>query len=128
QKDLDHYLELFVGYKLKINKANKLGLQNNTKYQNELKSYRTQLSKNYLTDSKVTKELLEEGYVRSLKEIKASHLLLTVDENAKPEDTLAVFKQIMDLKKRADNGEDFGDLAQKFSQDPSAKENKGDLG
>ncbi|HBI01018.1 MAG TPA: peptidylprolyl isomerase [Flavobacterium sp.] len=128
QKDLDHYLELFVGYKLKINKANKLGLQNNTKYQNELKSYRTQLSKNYLTDSKVTKELLEEGYVRSLKEIKASHILLTVDENAKPEDTLAVFKQIMDLKKRADNGEDFGELAQKFSQDPSAKENKGDLG
>lgn len=128
QKDLDHYLELFVGYKLKINKANKLGLQNNSKYQNELKSYRTQLSKNYLTDSNVTKELLEEGYVRSLKEIKASHILLTVDENAKPEDTLAVYKQILDLKKRADNGEDFGALAQQYSQDPSAKENQGDLG
>lgn len=128
QKDLDHYLELFVGYKLKINKANKLGLQNNSKYQNELKSYRNQLSKNYLTDSKVTKELLEEGYARSLKEINASHLLLTIDENAKPEDTLAVYKQILDLKKRADNGEDFGDLAQKYSQDPSAKENKGNLG
>jgi len=128
QKDLDHYLELFVGYKLKINKANQLGLQNNTKYQNELKSYRTQLSKNYLTDSNVTKELLEEGYARSLKEIKASHLLLTLDENAQPEDTLAVYKQILELKKRADNGEDFGVLAQQYSQDPSAKENKGDLG
>lgn len=128
QKDLDHYLELFVGYKLKINKANKLGLQNNTKYQNELKSYRNQLSKNYLTDSEVTKELLEEGYIRSLKEIRASHLLLSLDENAKPEDTLAVYKQISELKKRADNGEDFGALAQQYSQDPSAKENKGDLG
>ncbi len=128
QKDLDHYLELFVGYKLKINKANKLGLQNNTKYQNELKSYRNQLSKNYLTDSEVTKELLEEGYIRSLKEIRASHLLLSLDENAKPEDTLAVYKQISELKKRAENGEDFGALAQQYSQDPSAKENKGDLG
>lgn len=128
QKDLDHYLELFIGYKLKINKANKLGLQDNTKYQNELKSYRTQLSKNYLTDSKVTKELVDEGYQRSLKEVNASHILLTVDENAKPEDTLAVYKQILDLKKRADNGEDFETLAQKFSQDPSAKENKGNLG
>ena len=128
QKDLDHYLELFVGYKLKINKANKLGLQNNTKYQNELKSYRTQLSKNYLTDSKVTKELLEEGYARSLKEVHAAHLLLTLDENALPEDTLSVYNQILDLKKRAENGEDFGDLAQKYSQDPSAKENRGDLG
>jgi peptidyl-prolyl cis-trans isomerase SurA len=128
QKDLDHYLALFVGYKLKINKANKLGLQHNSKYQNELKSYRTQLSKNYLTDSKVTKELLEEGYTRSLKEIKASHILLTLAENANPDDTLTVYNQIMDLKKRAENGEDFGVLAQQYSQDPSAKENKGDLG
>ena len=35
QKDLNQYMELFVGYKLKINKANKLGLQNNTKYIND---------------------------------------------------------------------------------------------
>ena len=37
QKDLDKYLDLFLGYKLKVEKANKLGLQNDTKYQNELK-------------------------------------------------------------------------------------------
>jgi peptidyl-prolyl cis-trans isomerase SurA len=69
QKDLTQYLELFIGYKLKIAKANKLGLQNGDSYKTELASYRTQLSKNYLTDSKVTKELVEEGYQRSLKEI-----------------------------------------------------------
>lgn len=128
QKDLTQYLELFVGYKLKINKANKLGLQNGTSYQNELKSYRTQLSKNYLTDSKVTKELVEEGYQRSLKEIKASHILITVDENASPEDTLKAYSKIVAIRNRALNGEDFGKLAQENSQDPSAKENMGDLG
>lgn len=128
QKDLNQYLELFVGYKLKINKANKLGLQNNPKYQTELKSYRNQLSKNYLTDTKVTKELIEEAYSRSLKEIKASHILLMVDENASPADTLKAYNQIVDLRKRAIAGEDFGKLAQQYSQDPSAKENLGDLG
>jgi peptidyl-prolyl cis-trans isomerase SurA len=128
QKDLTQYLELFIGYKLKINKANKLGLQNGTSYQTELKSYRTQLSKNYLTDSKVTKELVEEGYARSLKEIKASHILITVDENASPEDTLKAYNKIAAIRLRAFNGEDFGKLAQENSQDPSAKENKGDLG
>ena len=87
QKDLTQYLELFIGYKLKINKANKLGLQNGDAYKNELGTYRTQLSKNYLSDSKVTKELVEEGYKRSLKEVKASHILIMVDENASPEDT-----------------------------------------
>ncbi len=128
QKDLNQYLELFIGYKLKINKANKLGLENNPKYQAELKSYRTQLAKNYLTDAKVTKELIEEGYNRSLKEIRASHILITVDENALPADTLKAYNQALDIRKKAMNGEDFGKLAEQFSQDPSAKDNKGDLG
>src|SRR6476620_916499 len=50
QKDLDQYLDLFIGYKLKVNKAYKLGLQDNPQYQTELKSYRTQLAKNYFND------------------------------------------------------------------------------
>jgi peptidyl-prolyl cis-trans isomerase SurA len=128
QKDLAQYLELFIGYKLKINKANKIGLQNGDSYKTELASYRTQLSKNYLSDSKVTKELVDEGYQRSLKEIKASHILLMVDENATPEDTLKAYNKIVDLRNRALKGEDFGNLAAEFSQDPSAKENKGNLG
>lgn len=128
QKDLTQYLELFIGYKLKINKANKLGLQNGEAYKNELATYRTQLSKNYLTDSKVTKELVEEGYQRSLKEIRASHILITLDENAAPADTLAAYNKIIDIRNRALNGEDFGELAVQNSQDPSAKDNRGDLG
>ena len=128
QKDLNQYLELFVGYKLKINKAYDLGLQNNPKYQNELKGYRTQLSKNYFTDSKVTKELLDEAYTRSQKEVKASHILILCDENASPADTLLAYNQVKDLRSRIIKGEDFGNLAMQFSQDPSAKENKGDLG
>jgi len=128
QKDLNQYLELFVGYKLKINKAYKLGLQDGSAYQNELKSYRNQLSKNYTSDSKVTKELVEESYKRFLKEIKASHILFSVDENAAPEDTLKVYKQAIDVRKRAIAGDDFGKLATEFSQDPSAKDNNGNLG
>lgn len=128
QKDLDQYLELFVGYKLKVNKAYKLGLQNNAKYQNELKSYRTQLAKNYFNDTKITQELVEEGYNRLQKEIKASHILIMADENATPEDTLKAFKKIDEVRKKALAGEDFEKLATEFSEDPSAKENKGDLG
>ena len=128
QKDLNQYLDLFVGYKLKINKANKLGLQNGQAYQAELKSYRNQLSKNYLTDSKVTQELIEEAYQRSQKEIKAAHILFMVDENASPEDTLKAYKKAVEVREKALKGENFGDLAVKYSEDPSAKENKGELG
>ncbi len=128
QKDLNQYLDLFVGYKLKTAKAKKLELDKNPNYQYELKSYRNQLAKNYLYDKKVTQELVEEAYIRSLKDIKASHILIFVDENAQPEDTLKAYNQIMDIRKKAIAGEDFGKLAQENSQDTSAKENKGDLG
>lgn len=128
QKDLNQYLELFIGYKLKVNKAYKLGLQDGSQYKNELKSYRAQLAKNYFNDTKITQELLEEGYSRLQKEIRASHILILVDENASPEDTLKAYKKIEDISKKAVAGEDFGNLAVQYSEDPSAKENKGDLG
>ncbi len=128
QKDLTQYLELFIGYKLKVNKANDLGLQKNEKYTSELKGYRTQLSKNYFTDSKVTEALVNEGYNRSLKEVRASHILINCDENASPADSLIAFNKAKVIRERAIKGEDFGKLAQEFSQDPSAKDNKGDLG
>jgi peptidyl-prolyl cis-trans isomerase SurA len=128
QKDLNQYLELFVGYKLKVNKAYKLGLDNNAPYQNELKSYRSQLAKNYFNDTKITQELVEEGYNRLQKEIRASHILILADENTTPEDTLKAYKKIEDIRKKALAGEAFDALATQFSEDPSAKENKGDLG
>jgi peptidyl-prolyl cis-trans isomerase SurA len=128
QKDLNQYLNLYVGYKLKINKAYKLGLQDNPKYINELSSYRTQLAKNYLTDVKVTNELVREAYDRSLKEINGSHILFLVDENATAADTLKGYNKAVAVLKKIQAGEDFGTLAQEFSEDPSAKENSGNLG
>jgi peptidyl-prolyl cis-trans isomerase SurA len=128
QKDLDKYLELFLGYKLKVEKANKLGLQNDTKYQNELKSYRNQLAKSYLNDSQVTNVLIEEAYERMKYEVKASHILVMVEEGALPADTLKAYNKMLDIIKRIESGEAFDALAAKFSEDPSAKENKGDLG
>lgn len=128
QKDLDKYLELFLGYKLKVEKAYKMGLQNSSTYQSELKSYRNQLSKNYLNDSKVTNELVQEAYDRMTKEVRASHILILLDEGASPEDTLKAFQKIKDIKNRLDAGEDFVKVAKQFSEDPSVKENDGDLG
>jgi len=128
QKDLNQYLELFVAYKLKITKANKLGLQNGQQYISELKSYRSQLAKNYTSDSKVTKALIEEGYNRMQKEVKAAHILIMCDENAAPVDTLKAYNQILEIRKKIISGADFDEMALQYSQDPSAKENKGELG
>lgn len=129
QKDLDNYLNLFIGYKLKVNRAYELGLQDNRKYQLELKNYREQLSKNYHLDKEVTDELVQEAYNRLQKEVKASHILFKLDENAMPADTLKVYNKAMEIRAKALAGEDFGKLAQQYSEDiPAAKTDKGELG
>ena len=101
QKDVDEYLELFINYKLKIKEANALGLQKKASYIRELNSYKKQLAKNFMTDSKVTDALIEESYDRVSNEVKASHILVRLAENASPEDTLVAYNKIEKLRDRA---------------------------
>lgn len=103
QKDIDGYLTLFINYKLKLQEAKRLELEKKPSYIREFESYKKQLAKNYLTDSKVTDALVEETYSRLKTEINASHVLVRIDENASPEDTLIAYNQILKLRDRVIN-------------------------
>ncbi|OIQ22673.1 peptidylprolyl isomerase [Lacinutrix sp. MedPE-SW] len=100
QKDIDGYLKLFIEYKLKLQEAKALNLDKKPSYQREFKSYKKQLSKNYLSDSKVTNTLVEEAYNRLGYEINASHVLVRIDQNASAKDTLAAYNEILKLRER----------------------------
>src|SRR4051812_33172283 len=60
-------------------------------------------------------------------EVRASHILIKVDQDAKPADVVAKEKQAAGIAARVKAGEDFAKLATELSEDPSAKQNKGDL-
>ena len=100
QKDIDGYLKLFINYKLKLKEAKALGLDEKTSYLREFESYKKQLSKNYLTNSEVTESLVKEAYDRLAFEVKASHILVRIDENASPKDTLAAYNEVLKLRDR----------------------------
>ncbi|TYB79599.1 peptidylprolyl isomerase [Bizionia myxarmorum] len=100
QKDVDSYLKLFINYKLKIKEAQAKGLDTMPTYVRELENYKSQLAKNYLTDTKVTDALVEEAYKRMVTEVKASHILIRIDENASPQDTLQVYNELLKLRER----------------------------
>lgn len=128
QKDVNHYFDLFVEYKLKLTEAERLKLHEGKKYKNELAGYQKQLAKNYLTDKSVTEALTKEAYDRLQKEVNASHILIKIAEDASPEDTLKAYKEITKLRDRVQKGEAFETLAKQYSSDPSAKSNGGNLG
>jgi len=128
QKKIDTYLDLYVKYQLKLQEAYSLGLNADKKYKNELKQYRKDLMKSYLIDADATDKLIKEAYNRGLKEVRASHILIRVPEDALPKDTLMAYNGILEVRNKVLNGTAFEKLAKQFSQDPSAKQNGGDLG
>jgi parvulin-like peptidyl-prolyl isomerase len=60
-------------------------------------------------------------------QVRASHILVKVEEDAKPEVVAEKQKAAQTIADRVKKGENFGKLAEELSEDPSAKQNKGDL-
>jgi len=127
---LDEYMELFKKFKLKVAEAEVLGYDTIPKLKKELEGYKKQLAHPYLVDAAKNEELVKQAYDRTVNEIRASHILIKLDPNAAPADTLAAWDKIMGLKKRIEKGEDFASVAKgrNGSEDPSALSNGGDLG
>ena len=101
QKDVDEYLTLFTNYKLKLKEAKMLRLNEKPTYIRELSSYRKQLAKSFMSNTKITDELVQEAYNRVSYEVKASHVLIKIPENASPDDTLVAYNNILKLRDRA---------------------------
>lgn len=125
---LDEYIDLFVKFKLKVAEAERLGLDTAESFKNELEGYRKQLAKPYLTDNELTDGLIKEAYDRMLTEVKASHILIKIGGLQTPADTLVAYKKALEAKKKIDSGVDFRVVAEQYSEDPSGKQNGGDLG
>ena len=141
KKSLEEYLDLYINFKLKVKEAEFLQMDTAKAFKKELEGYRKQLAKPYFTNDEVSEALLQEAYQRKLQDVRAGHILLVVDKDAAPADTLKVYKRAMELRNRILAGEDFAAVAVKESEDPSAKDreeiegrqsfrpgNKGDLG
>lgn len=119
-------IQLFIDYKLKLIEAKELQMDTATSYIKEVARYRNQLVLPYLNDDSLIDSLVKEAYQRSLKEVKARHILIKVAADSK--DTVAAYQKISKLRAQVLAGENFTELAKKNSDDPSAKVNGGDLG
>jgi peptidyl-prolyl cis-trans isomerase SurA len=102
---------MFTKFKLKVAEAEQLGYDTIPKLRKELDGYRKQLALPYLIDSVENQAMVTQAYDRIKNEVRASHMLIRVDANASPKDTLAAYNKIMALKARIEKGEDFASVA-----------------
>ncbi len=125
---LEEYLDLYTKFKLKVQRAKDMQLDTIPSLQQELAGYRKQLADSYLLDKEVTEKLIREAYERSLKDVKISHIMVSLKKNPSPQDTLLAYKRIMQIKGKLDGGSDFVKVAKSLSDDKSAATNNGNLG
>lgn len=123
----EDFLSRYVDYRLKVQQARDLGLAEDPAIRQEVDDYREQLAKPYLLERTVLEDIVRDLYEKQQEEIRASHILLRVDENAAPEDTLRAYERLHAIRDSLLAGADFEAMAVRHSEDPSVEQNRGDL-
>jgi peptidyl-prolyl cis-trans isomerase SurA len=128
-KTPEEYLELYINFKLKIAEAYAQQRDTATEFKNEFGGYRAQLAKPYLSDQGAEDELIKQAFSRMQEEVRAAHIMIALEANALPSDTLKAYKQLLELRKSILSGKTkFEDAARETSADTWSAKNGGDLG
>ena len=128
-KTPEEYLELYINFKLKIAEAYEQQRDTATEFKNEFGGYRAQLAKPYLSDQGAEDELVNQAFSRMQEEVRAAHIMIALEANALPSDTLKAYRQLLDLRKSILSGKTkFENAARETSADTWSAKNGGDLG
>ena len=123
----EKFLDLYVKFRLKVKDAYAQGYQNAPDIQAELQEYKRNLLVTLLIEHEVNEPAIRRMYERKLSEVRVSHILLQMGQNASPAETLKTYVKAMRIIDSLKAGRSFEELALNNSQDPSVKSNKGNL-
>lgn len=121
------FLNLYINFRLKVKDARERGLLNNPDIQKDVEEYKRNFAPTYLVDKEIVKEKVEDLYEKRKDEVRASHILINLPENASPQDSIMAYQKADSVIARLEKGEDFGTVAEMYSMDRTVKSNRGDL-
>lgn len=127
KETLEQYVNRFVLYKQKVADAEAEGIDTTEVFRREFEGYQNDLAAPYMTEDTTYKwHFINEAYERSKKEIKIDHFMLPLGNT--PEATQQSIALMDSIRTCVLNGEDWADLADRLSSDPSKTRNHGDYG
>ena len=128
RKEFEENFESFLNYKLKVIEAESIKLDQSDEFNLEFSSIKESLVAPFLIKNSIEEGEVKKVYARLQEIVRARHILFQFPPNPSNEDSIAMLKMALKVKADLENGGDFSALALTYSDDPSAKVNKGDLG
>ncbi|MFN4144633.1 MAG: peptidylprolyl isomerase [Runella sp.] len=127
--DIGDYFQQYTILKIKALGAQREGYDTTEDFREQMASYRKHLAQPYLTDKTLVENLVAEAYQRMKEEVRTSHILIPVSQDASPADTLAAYRAAVALRGRIVQQEiSFEETAQKYSKDVATASKGGDTG
>jgi len=126
-EDRQRFLDLYIKFKLKVKEARDRGLEKDSAVISEMETYNTSVAQSYMIEKEVVEPGVRQMYERKKEDVHASHILLRLKPSAAPDDTLMAFIRAKNVIEQIPTVP-FDSLASRYSEDPSAKTNYGDLG
>ena len=145
KKTMQEYLDLFINFKLKVTEAIAQGVDTTEAFAKELAGYRAQATPKYLQDNEAVDSLLLMSYNRMANVRRAAHIAIQCPATGDSVAEAAALAKIELARERVTTGvekkvkkgrktiivrepEDFMAVAKEMSEDPSARDNGGELG
>ena len=126
-EDKQQFLNLYINFRLKVKDARERELLNNAEIQKDIEEYKRNYSPTYLVDKEIVESEVKKLYNMKKDEVRASHILIQLPENASPEDSAAAYQKADTIIQKLEDGANFEDLAVEYSQDRTVRTNRGDL-
>ena len=127
KETLEQYVDRFVLYKQKVADAEAAGIDTTQVFKTEFEGYQKELAAPYLTeDTTYHWQFVTEAYERSKKEIDIDHFMMPLGNDEAM--TQANMNRMDSIRNCILAGEQWSDLVDRFSSDPSKPRNHGHYG
>jgi peptidyl-prolyl cis-trans isomerase SurA len=126
-EDRQHFLDLLVKFRLKVEEAKDRGLLNDSSVTGEMNQYRVTVSQSYMLEKELIAPRVREMYDHKLEDVHAAHIFFRLPQNPTPADTLTAYDKALKVIALLPTVS-FDTLAREYSEDPQNAPHGGDIG
>ena len=127
-EELKEFLPIYLDYRAKLLSAREAGYFENKTILDEFALYAKQAAYAYWLDREIKPTIYEQFKSRYSEELKSSHVLISLSQNAQPSDTLAAYNKIMEARELFLSGKKtIAELNEEYSSSRNGQLMGGDL-